>query len=51
MRRAVAYSAAHPLDESLAHEAELMALTGATEDHEAAVKAFLAKEKPAFEGR
>lgn len=51
VRRAVAYSAAHPLDESLAHEAELMALTGATEDHEAAVKAFLAKEKPAFEGR
>jgi 2-(1,2-epoxy-1,2-dihydrophenyl)acetyl-CoA isomerase len=51
VRRAVAYSAAHPLEESLAHEAELMALTGGTEDHAAAVAAFLAKEKPEFKGR
>jgi 2-(1,2-epoxy-1,2-dihydrophenyl)acetyl-CoA isomerase len=28
-----------------------MALTGATADHKAAVAAFLAKEKPVFEGR
>lgn len=51
VRRAVAYSAAHPLKESLAHEAELMTSTGATQDHEAAVTAFLAKERPTFSGR
>jgi 2-(1,2-epoxy-1,2-dihydrophenyl)acetyl-CoA isomerase len=51
VRRAVAYSLAHPLEESLAHEGELMALSGATADHKAAVAAFLAKEKPVFEGR
>jgi len=28
-----------------------MALTGGTEDHLAAVNAFVAKEKPAFKGR
>jgi 2-(1,2-epoxy-1,2-dihydrophenyl)acetyl-CoA isomerase len=51
VRRAVAYSLAHPLEEALAHEGELMTLTGATADHRAAVAAFLAKEKPVFEGR
>src|SRR3954451_16580748 len=51
VRRAVAYSATHPLEESLAHEAELMALTGTTADHAAAVEAFLAKRKPEYEGR
>jgi 2-(1,2-epoxy-1,2-dihydrophenyl)acetyl-CoA isomerase len=51
IRRAVAFSAGHDLSESLAHEAELMALTGASEDHGAAVDAFLAKEKPQFTGR
>jgi 2-(1,2-epoxy-1,2-dihydrophenyl)acetyl-CoA isomerase len=51
IRRSVAFSAGHPLRESLAQEAEQMALTGGTADHAAAVAAFLAKEKPAFEGR
>ncbi|MDR7252657.1 2-(1,2-epoxy-1,2-dihydrophenyl)acetyl-CoA isomerase [Nocardioides sp. BE266] len=51
IRQAVANSAAHPLDESLAFEAEKMALTGGTEDHLAAVDAFVAKEKPVFQGR
>ncbi len=51
IRRAVAFSAGHNLHESLAQEAELMALTGASADHHAAVDAFLAKEKPAFTGR
>ena len=51
IRQAVAYSAAHPLEESLAFEAEKMALTGGTEDHLTAVDAFMAKEKPAFRGR
>jgi 2-(1,2-epoxy-1,2-dihydrophenyl)acetyl-CoA isomerase len=51
IRQAVAHSAAHPLEESLAFEAEKMALTGGTEDHLAAVDAFVAKEKPVFQGR
>jgi 2-(1,2-epoxy-1,2-dihydrophenyl)acetyl-CoA isomerase len=51
IRRAVAYSAGHTLTESLAQEAEYMSLTGASEDHAAAVSAFLAKESPVFTGR
>lgn len=51
IRRAVAFSAAHPLAESLAHEARLMTLTGQSQDHAGAVEAFLAKEKPVFRGR
>jgi 2-(1,2-epoxy-1,2-dihydrophenyl)acetyl-CoA isomerase len=51
IRQAVAYSAAHPLEESLAFEAEKMALTGGTEDHLSAVDAFMAKQTPVFEGR
>ncbi len=51
IRQAVAYSTAHPLEESLAFEAEKMALTGGTEDHLAAVNAFVAKEKPVYQGR
>ena len=51
IRRAVAYSAGHTLTESLAREGEYMSLTGASEDHAAAVGAFLAKESPVFTGR
>ena len=51
IRRAVATSAGTDLEAALAHEAELMTLTGASVDHRAAVDAFLAKEKPVFEGR
>ena len=51
IRRAVAYSAGHDLGDSLAQEAEYMALTGGSDDHAAAVRAFIAKEKPVFEGR
>ena len=51
IRRSVAFSAGHPLSESLAQEAEQMALTGGSADHAAAVAAFLAKEKPTFKGR
>ena len=51
VRRAVAFAAAHPLDEALAYEGELMQLTGSTSDHRRAVEAFVAKEKPVFEGR
>ena len=51
IRRAVAASAGQDLADALAHEAELMTLTGASADHRAAVDAFLAKGKPVFEGR
>src|SRR5918993_2648786 len=43
IRRAVAHSASRPREESLAFEAEMMALTGGTEDHLSAVNAFVAK--------
>jgi 2-(1,2-epoxy-1,2-dihydrophenyl)acetyl-CoA isomerase len=51
IRQALAYSLSHDLADSLAHEGSLMGRTGATEDHRAAVDAFLAKEKPVFAGR
>src|SRR5699024_2949013 len=51
IKRVLAYSAAHDLAESLAHEAQKMALTGASSDHRKAVDAFIAKEEPVFEGR
>lgn len=51
MRRALAFSAGHDLSASLAFEAEQMARTGFTEDHRAAVEAFLAKERPTYRGR
>ena len=51
VRRALAYSTSHDLEQSLAAEAELMSLTGATEDHARAITAFLAKQPPAFDGR
>ncbi len=51
IRRSVGHSAGHDLESSLATEAEMMALTGGTEDHRAAVDAFLAKQKPVYQGR
>ena len=51
MRRSVAYAAGHNFAEALAFEAEMMTLTGATEDHPPPSHAFVAKEKPVFEGR
>ncbi|NUO89626.1 MAG: enoyl-CoA hydratase, partial [Dermatophilaceae bacterium] len=50
IRRAVAYSAGADLAGALANEAELMALTGASNDHRAAVDAFLAKQAPSYTG-
>ncbi|GAA2162056.1 2-(1,2-epoxy-1,2-dihydrophenyl)acetyl-CoA isomerase [Humibacillus xanthopallidus] len=50
IRRAVAYSAGVDLADALANEADLMALTGGSSDHRAAVDAFLAKEKPTYTG-
>ncbi len=51
IRRALAYSAGHDLADSLAHEGELMALTGGSEDHRDAVAAFVDKKRPVFRGR
>lgn len=51
VRRAVGFAASHDLAESLENERELMARTGATQDHRDAVEAFLAKEQPTFHGR
>jgi len=51
IRRAVRYAATHDLADALEVERELMASTGATADHRAAVTAFLAKQRPVFEGR
>lgn len=51
VRRSVAHAAGNDLESALAFEAEMMALTGATNDHGQAVASFVAKEKPHFEGR
>ena len=51
IRQSVAYAADHSFEEALAFESTMMAKTGATSDHAAAVAAFLAKEKPVFGGR
>ena len=51
IRQSVAYAAGHSFEESLALESAMMQKTGATADHPAAVAAFVAKEKPVFEGR
>lgn len=51
IRRSVAYSATHPLEEALTFEGEQMRQTGASQDHRAAVDAFLAKRAVEFTGR
>ncbi len=51
MRQSVAYAAGHSFAEACEFESAMMQRTGATEDHQAAVAAFVAKEKPAFQGR
>lgn len=51
MRRSVAYAAGHGFTEALDLESAMMQQTGATADHEAAVEAFLSKQRPVFEGR
>jgi 2-(1,2-epoxy-1,2-dihydrophenyl)acetyl-CoA isomerase len=51
MRQSVAYAAGHSFEEALEVESAMMQRTGATDDHRAAVAAFVAKQKPVFEGR
>lgn len=51
IRQSVAYAAGHSFEEAVELESAMMQKTGATADHAAAVAAFVAKEKPVFEGR
>lgn len=51
IRASVAHSATSALPDALAFEAEMMARTGASQDHRDAVASFVAKEKPTFHGR
>lgn len=51
LRRSVRHGAAHTLAETLAFEGDMMARTGSSSDHRNAVKSFVAKEQPVFEGR
>ena len=51
VRRAVAFSAGHDLQTSLAQESDQMTATGSTQDHADAVRSFLAKERPTFHAR
>lgn len=50
-KRALAYAATHALPDALALEADLQDQCAATADHQAATRAFLAKERPVFGGR
>jgi 2-(1,2-epoxy-1,2-dihydrophenyl)acetyl-CoA isomerase len=50
-KQALAYSAAHGISDALEVEAAMQTLAGTTEDHVNAVQAFLAKQRPRFEGR
>ncbi|TDC15301.1 enoyl-CoA hydratase [Streptomyces sp. 8K308] len=51
LKQALAFAAEHSLAATLDLEARLQATAGATADHRAAVAAFLAKERPTFDGR
>ncbi|WP_314171937.1 enoyl-CoA hydratase-related protein [Streptomyces winkii] len=51
IKESLAYGAGHSLAETLEKEAELQIRAGASEDHQAAVEAFVNKEKPRFTGR
>jgi 2-(1,2-epoxy-1,2-dihydrophenyl)acetyl-CoA isomerase len=51
IKEIVTFSSVNDLPAALAKEAELMARTGGSEDHRAAVASFLAKEAPTFSGR
>jgi len=47
----LAYATTHPLDDSMTHEASVIAGTAATDDHRSAVAAFLAKMPAVYQGR
>lgn len=45
------YAAAHGLSDALEREAELQTALGGTTDHQAATRAFVARQEPVYEGR
>ncbi len=51
VKESVAFAATASLEQALAKEDELQTRAGATDDHAAAVRSFLAKQVPRFEGR
>jgi 2-(1,2-epoxy-1,2-dihydrophenyl)acetyl-CoA isomerase len=51
LKESLRYAADASLEQALAKEDELQARAGATADHAAAVRSFLAKQVPVFEGR
>jgi 2-(1,2-epoxy-1,2-dihydrophenyl)acetyl-CoA isomerase len=51
IKRELSIGTAGSLSDALAAEAQAQAICGATEDHQAAVASFVAKEKPVFQGR
>lgn len=51
MRRSVAFAEGHDLPAALEFEEQMMTSTGSSEDHRNAVDAFIAKQKPVFNGR
>lgn len=51
IKRELSVGDAGTLSDALAAEAQAQAICGATADHQTAVRSFLAKQKPVFEGR
>ena len=51
IKRELSIGDAGTLSDALAAEAQAQSICGATADHRAAVSAFVAKQKPSFEGR
>jgi 2-(1,2-epoxy-1,2-dihydrophenyl)acetyl-CoA isomerase len=51
IKRELSIGDAGTLSDALAAEAQAQAICGGTADHQGAVQAFLAKQKPVFEGR
>ena len=51
IRQSLAYSSGHGLAESHPFEQQMMELTGSSDDHVGAVRSFLQKQAPVFEGR
>jgi 2-(1,2-epoxy-1,2-dihydrophenyl)acetyl-CoA isomerase len=51
IKRELSIGDAGTLSDALAAEAQAQSITGGTADHKAAVTAFVAKQKPVFEGR
>jgi 2-(1,2-epoxy-1,2-dihydrophenyl)acetyl-CoA isomerase len=51
IKQALDFSAAHSLEDSLEVEADLQDACAKTDDHHNATRAFLAKDRPVFQGR